>query len=82
MFSLAALLQLLIPFVATAAVAAVKKILPRVPKVVLPVLAPVAGVAIALATGYTDAQGGALLGAAGVAVREVYDQVKKALASV
>jgi hypothetical protein len=59
-------------------VAGVKKVVPKVPKVVLPLLS----VAVGTVAGYVTSVGplaGATYGAVGVALREVVDQVKKAL---
>jgi SNF family Na+-dependent transporter len=68
----------LIAAVAPIVVAGVKKVVPKVPKVVLPVLSVVVGTV----AGYVTSVGplaGATYGAVGVALREVVDQVKKAL---
>jgi MFS superfamily sulfate permease-like transporter len=80
-FDVAVLLQMIVPAVATAVVAAVKKVSPRVPKVFLPAIAPVVGVAVSLVTDSLSVADGAVLGALGVFVREVYDQAKKAFVS-
>lgn len=73
----------LIPAAVPLVIAVVKLLLPRIPKVWLPILAPVLG---ALADIFIQgAQGGAIqapwlgaaLGAAGVGLREIADQVRK-----
>ena len=66
-----------------AVVAGVRRLLPRLPKWTLPILAAVAGVAgqlvAAIATGAEISPiSGALLGLAGVGLREVVDQALKA----
>lgn len=77
---------LLISFVVPALIAAVKTLVPWVPKAVLPILAPLAGAAVEL-VGYlvgmwpSDPLRGAVFGALGVFIREVYDQLRKALAA-
>jgi hypothetical protein len=74
------LIAVLVPIV----VAAVKKMLPKVPSWALPLLAPIIGAAgdaiLAVLAGIpmTGWQG-ALAGLAGVGVREIVDQTKKAL---
>jgi len=73
------LLQVLSPFIAPATVWLVKKGLPRVPKVVWPVLTTVFG-AVAATIGGADPGLAVALGGSGVAVREVTDQTKKAVA--
>lgn len=74
------LLPILIPIIAPMVVAGVKKYGPSIPKFLLPLLSMGVGVAVGY---FTDlgAQAGGVLGAAGVFVRETYDQVKKALTS-
>jgi hypothetical protein len=60
-----------------------KLLLPSIPKVALPILAPILGAALAIVGYYTGLMGeshpliGALLGAVGVWLREVVDQLKK-----
>jgi hypothetical protein len=74
----------LIAVVVPIIIAAFKGLLPRIPTWALPLLAPVLGaggdVAIGLLAG-VDSSGlaGALAGLAGVGVREVVDQARKAL---
>jgi hypothetical protein len=78
-----------LPLIAVAvplAVAALKKLLPSVPSWALPLLAPILGAAgdavLALLAGVpVTGWQGALAGLAGVGVREVVDQAKKALPS-
>ena len=73
----------LIPVLTPIVIAAAKWAVPQIPKVALPVVAPVLGAALDIAAYYAgvtataDPARGALLGAAGVWVREVIDQVKK-----
>lgn len=74
------LIAALVPII----VAGIRKLLPGIPKPILPILAAVAGPAVdqLLALIPTiDAIGwqAAVLGLAGVGVREVFDQSKKAL---
>lgn len=73
---------LLIPVITPVLIALVKVFAPKIPKVALPILAPVLGAALDIILHYAGAGSGgpllgALLGAAGVCVREVLDQVKK-----
>jgi len=76
----------LIPVAVPLVIAGIKLLLPRVPKVWLPVLAPVLGaiaeVVVNYSTqGHTDAPWlGSALGAAGVGLREIADQVRKLMA--
>lgn len=77
---LVALIPLLVPVV----LAGVKGVTSRFPKWLLPVLAPVIGGLLdaglaALGMVSVGPVWGAVLGAAGVAVREIVDQIKKAL---
>jgi hypothetical protein len=74
--------EALIPVAVPVVIAGVKLALPKIPSVVLPVLAPVLGAALEIVlhySGLVDGNGvlGAVLGAAGVGLREVVDQVKK-----
>ncbi len=74
--------QLLIPVLVPVLIAGVKWLLPKIPAVALPILAPVLGAALDIVLHYAGATGsngllGAVLGAAGVGLREVVDQVKK-----
>ena len=65
-----------------------KKIMPEIPKVALPVLAPALGIALdymgsasGLGLAASGPLAGALMGAASVGLREIYDQVKKIMVS-
>ena len=83
-FDLSLLLSL-IPLLVPIVVAVLKKLLPFVPGWALPILAPALGALIdwigALATGHAaNPIVAALLGSAGVGVREIYDQVKQKIA--
>lgn len=74
--------QGLIPLVVPGLVALFKFLLPKVPKVVLPILAPILGAAADVLLHFAGlssggALTGAILGGAGVALREAYDQSKK-----
>lgn len=69
----------LIPVLVPMVIAGVKKVQPSIPKVLIPLLAPVLGVVASLATDHLSYAQGAFLGALGIAVREVVDQVKKFL---
>lgn len=76
--------QALIPILTPLIVAGVKLIVPRIPRVWLPILAPVLGAALDyvahLATGSSlNPLAGLALGAAGVGLREVVDQVKRSM---
>lgn len=73
---------LLIPLATPILIAAVKQLLPKIPRVALPVAAPLIGAVLQIVLNYagmTDADTltGMVLGAAGVALREAVDQVKK-----
>lgn len=76
--------ELLIPVAVPLALAVLKAVLPNLPKVWLPILAPILG-ALSEILLYLGGLGGgnpamgALLGQAGVGLREIYDQVKKAI---
>lgn len=75
--------QVVIPVLVPLAIAFLKLILPRVPSAWIPVLAPILGMladlAAAKATGGTgNVVLGAVLGSAGVGLREVVDQLRKA----
>lgn len=75
-----ALLPVLVPVV----IAALKLLLPRLPTWLLPILAPLLGAAADLAMHYAGlpsvgAPWGAILGSAGVGLREIQDQVRKAM---
>jgi hypothetical protein len=74
--------QLLIPVLVPVIIAGVKWALPKIPPIALPILAPVLGAGLDIVlhyAGVTSSNGvlGAVLGAAGVGLREVVDQVKK-----
>jgi hypothetical protein len=74
------LVESLIPVLVPVILALLKHFLPRLPKLWLPILAPVLGAAIeALASGEFGAGTslGAALGAAGVGLREILDQLRK-----
>lgn len=76
----------LIPLVVPILVTAVKSFVPKIPKLWLPVIAASIGLALALFDHFTGALGGnpmavAFLGAAGTGLREIYDQLKQALAT-
>lgn len=83
--SLQNLLMLLIPVLVPLVIAIGKFFVPKVPGWILPIVAPALGALIdyinTLVSG-TNASPliGALLGSAGVGVREIYDQVKKRMA--
>jgi hypothetical protein len=75
-------LPLLIPFASPLLVAVIKGLAPKVPKVCLPIVTPIIGAGLAIVLQYSagsTATGldGAILGAAGVALREGLDQLKK-----
>jgi len=76
----------LIPLVVPILVTAVKSFVPKIPKLWLPVIAASIGLALALFDHFTGALGGnpmavAFLGAAGTGLREIYDQLRQALAT-
>ena len=73
------LAQLLIPIVVPLVLAGLKRLAPSLPSLLLPVLAPFLGALSAGLTVVTDLGTGAVLGAAGVGVREVVDQSRKAI---
>lgn len=71
-----------IPFLTPIVIAMVKLLLPRIPKPIIPWIAPLLGAAaswIANLSGFTQGNVllGAVLGAAGVGVREAVDQLRK-----
>ena len=68
-----------IAIVAPLLVMVVKKVAPTIPKVLLPILSVLLGAALAGLAGAPVVATGVVGGAAGVAVREIYDQGKKAL---
>jgi len=73
---LAQLIPALVMVVAPSVVEGVKKIAPNIPKVLLPVLSVALGAVSSVVGDYSVAVGGAL-GAAGIGVREIVDQVGK-----
>ena len=73
----------LIPVAVPVVIALVKYFLPSLPKVWLPILAPILGAAIDICATFsvgTSTLLGAALGSAGVGLREIKDQVGKAMA--
>lgn len=79
------LLPTLLTILAPLVTAGVKKLAPSVPKVLVPLTSVAVGTAGAVVADYLTGANlgpltGAVAGAVGVAVREVVDQVKKALA--
>jgi hypothetical protein len=79
-------LHVLIPLLVPMLLAGVKWTLPLIPRAVIPILAPIVGAGLEV-LGWWVGQAptpsplqGALLGALGVFVREVYDQLRKSLA--
>lgn len=75
---LVALLPTLIPVLVPVLVGAAKPLLSKVPKVFTPLVAAALGVASTFLTG-APFGAGALAGLAGVGVREVVDQLRKAV---
>lgn len=77
--------QTVIPLLVPLIIAGLKALIPRIPKVWLPVLAPLLGAAIDIAAYYAGVTAGAspvlaaALGSAGVGLREIVDQMKKAI---
>jgi hypothetical protein len=74
----------LTPVVVPMLIALVKKVLPQVPSWALPIIAPLLGVALEVINSLATTQAAnfwaaAALGLAGIGVREVADQVKKAV---
>jgi hypothetical protein len=64
-------------------IAAVKRFVPNIPKAWIPILAPIVGMSLEISLHFAAGTGisvwlGALLGGAGVGLRELYDQLKKA----
>ncbi len=75
----------LIPLVVPLILAALKLVIPKLPGWLLPILAPILGAAADIAMHYgglaTAGPGwGALLGSAGVGLRELQDQIRQSLA--
>lgn len=71
----------LIPFATPLLIALLKGLAPHIPKLWLPIIAPILGALLDIIIHYAGGQNvgvltGALLGSAGVGVREVLDQVK------
>lgn len=80
------LLTWLIPLLVPVVIAGIKWVIPSIPTVWLPILAPLLGAAIDLVAYWAGRPGvdpavGAVLGAAGVGLREIYDQVKQRVRS-
>lgn len=76
------ILTWLIPIIVPLIIAGCKKLLPGLPKVWLPILGPILGAAIDIVGQFTTGAAGNLwlavgLGAAGVGLREIVDQVRK-----
>lgn len=74
--------ELLIPVLVPVGIAGLKMLLPKIPSVWLPVIAPVVGAALEIVlhfAGLASGTGlvGALLGSAGVGLREILDQLRK-----
>lgn len=79
------ILQALIPLLVPVLIALVKWFVPQIPKPLLPWLAPVFGMLVGWIDNAAGVSGSnvilsAVLGAAGVAVREAFDQAKKGMA--
>jgi hypothetical protein len=77
------LFQTFIPILVPLLIALIKVMVPRIPRLLLPVLAPIFGAGMEIIghyAGLTDGNTGSgmILGAIGVCVREVIDQLKKA----
>jgi len=80
LFTAAGLVTLLTPVIVPLVIAGVKKVLPQIPTWLLPVLAPILGVVADLINSWasgaqTNLALAAVLGLAGVGVREVKDQL-------
>src|SRR6266576_4651409 len=73
------LAALLIPVLTPVLIAGIKRIIPHLPPYIIPILAPVIGALAASITGVTDPVSGLVLGTAGVGLREVVDQGRKAI---
>jgi hypothetical protein len=79
--------QVVIPLLVPLAIAFLKLILPRVPSAWIPVLAPILGMLADLAAakatgGVSSPMIGAVLGSAGVGLREVVDQLRKSTSNI
>jgi hypothetical protein len=72
------IVALLIPMIAPLITAGLKKIVPKLPKLAIVILQPLLGILISLITP-VDPETGAVLGMAGIGVREVVDQAKKTI---
>lgn len=82
-FNWVSLIPGLIPVLTPVVIAAVKRLIARIPTMWLPVLAPFVGGLLDAALAYASGNPvnplfGAALGLAGVGVREIVDQAKKA----
>ncbi len=76
-------LQTLIPVLVPVLLAVGKLFVPKIPRLWLPILAPILGAAIELLTSgalTTNTAWAAVLGSAGVGLREIVDQMRKAIA--
>lgn len=74
---------LIITVIVPLAIALMKLVVPKVPKTWLPIIAPLLGAAIEILTSGVFGQNAfwaAVSGSAGVGLREIYDQLKKAAA--
>src|SRR5881398_3050631 len=72
------LAALLIPVLVPFLIAGIKALIPKLPTWILPILAPILGALSAAVSGVADPGTGAVLGLAGIGVREVADQTRKA----
>ncbi len=75
----------LIPLIVPVAIMLLKTFLPKLPTVALPILAPILGAGADIALHFAGvpsvgAVWGAVLGSAGVGLREIADQLKQAIA--
>lgn len=75
------MIPMLIPLVVPLLIALLKQVWAKVPGPLLPILAPILGAGADMLSGWSGAgsfgpQWGAALGAAGVGLREIYDQNK------
>lgn len=71
------------PIIVPLIIAGVKYIIPKIPTWLLPILAPILGAVLTIITNYAAQSSGnlviaAILGLAGVGVREIVDQLKPA----
>lgn len=79
-FDVNTIITMLTPIIVPLVIAGMKQILPKIPSVFLPIIAPILGVVIALISAAATAHSSnlylaAVLGLAGVGVREVKDQL-------